>query len=219
MILWQKAFPLCFFMLKVIQTSYWIYNFLSAQLVFYFKKGKTIALIFYPTEEHIQSFFCYSWGREDLFHLQPTLSLLEYWRSSHFRIHWFTHSLVQPFLIMWFFCDDYNKILGSMYLQLLSVCIDISSMEHSHILFSSAHHLKTDFSYLLSSAVVGTPPGISCHQLAEFWRYIVCDPSISAYPRCCCSIRHDFSRQSIELQWPTNAQCHLNHVDNLYEIA
>lgn len=54
-----------------------------------------------------------------------------------------------------------------MHLQLLSVCIDISSIGHSHILFSSAHHLKTDFSDLLSSAVVGTPPGISCHQLAE----------------------------------------------------
>lgn len=54
-----------------------------------------------------------------------------------------------------------------MHLQLLSVCIDISSIQHSPILFVSAHHLRTDFSDLLSSAVVGTPPGISCHQLAE----------------------------------------------------
>lgn len=54
-----------------------------------------------------------------------------------------------------------------MHSQLLSVCLRISSMWHSHILFSSAHHLKTDFSDLLSSAVVGTPPGISCHQLCR----------------------------------------------------
>lgn len=114
---------------------------------------------------------------------------------------------------MWFFCDKYNKIPGSVHLQLLSVCIDINSIQHSYILFSSAHHLKTDFSHLLSSAVVGAPPWISRLRLAELRGFGVCDPSLSAYPPTLLFLLWTWllTQSSYELWWPTNAQCQPNH--------
>lgn len=79
--LWQAAFHLCFFMLKVVRTSYWLYNFLSAQLVFYFKRGKLYPSFVIQLKSTFGAFFVIPEGVKTFFIYIP-LSPLEYRRSN-----------------------------------------------------------------------------------------------------------------------------------------
>lgn len=158
------------------------FSFCTARLRL--EKGKTLAFICYPTEEHIQSFFFLlflrAWRLLSFTSHSLPVRISDVFTLQNPLIH--TQNPFQPYLKIWLFCDNHNNVPGSMHSQLLSVCIHISPIWHSHILFSSAHHLKTDFSDLLNSALAGTPPGISCHQLAELWASVAFDPRITAYP-------------------------------------